>query len=164
MVMNRYSRLVVGSLLMLFASSAAIGCTCSLFSPDKSISEQVKRARAEAKAVFVGKVLTVETPAGLSYHTVTMEIQTMWKGTYAEKLTLTTARSGSCGFPFEQGGKYLVYAYLYNKTHLATTICQRTTVYRRDLIDLKYLGKATFPAERRPGGGTSLVKTGRPNQ
>lgn len=146
-----------GSLLVLFASNSARGCTCDLPPLDKAIRQQVIEARRNAKSVFTGKVLVVESPAELFYTKVTMEIQSAWKGTHTYKLIILTGRGGGdCGYRFEVGETYLVYAYQYNKSYLGTNICQRTNVLHNELVDLKYLGKPVFRA--RPARGKSSLQ------
>jgi hypothetical protein len=109
----------------------------------------VIEARQKAKAVFVGKVLAVDSPSELLYNKVTIELESAWKGIRPAKLIILTGRgSGDCGYRFEVGETYLVFAYQYNKSYLGTNICQRTNVLSNASVDLKHLGKPVFTAPR----------------
>jgi|GEM_PF-3153906 len=139
--MSKYLWFIFCLLGLLIVPRVVIACTCDLPMQGKSVKRQVNDSLANATAVFVGKVLSVESPHDSLDDMITMEVQSVWKGTYAEKLVIFTGRDHSCGFPFEEGGTYLVYASLYNKKYLGTNRCQRTAVHHKDLVDLKYLGK-----------------------
>ena len=135
------------SLGLFFPGSTSVkGCSCSIVSLfNKSIREQVLEAHREAKAVFVGKVVTVESPPNAHYRMVTLEIQSGWKGPSTDRLVIMTGQGGGdCGYAFEVGETYLVYAYQYNKSYLGTNICQRTKPVGGASSDLEYLGKPRF--------------------
>ena len=132
--------------LFLIPAKPARACTC--FTPDagKSVERQVLEARKQSKAVFVGKVREIITPAEPSSISVIFQVQTGWKGIKSEAITILTGREDSCGYRFQLGEVYLVYAYQSSITHLGTSICVRTKPFQTELIDLKYLGKPKFPA------------------
>ena len=132
--------------LFLFASNSANGCTCDLPPLDKSAKQQVIEARHKAKAVLMGRVLNVDSPDELFYRKVTVEVYSAWKGSRTEKITIFTGRGGNCGYTFEVGATYLIYAYQYNGSSLGTNICQRTKKVDDASVDLRYLGKPEFKA------------------
>jgi hypothetical protein len=75
-----------------------------------------------------------------------------WKGTKEKIVPLTTANDGAaCGFTFEFGKSYLVYAYLGGletdeKRLLETNICTRTCPFEAEAKEeIKLLGKPKMP-------------------
>lgn len=68
-----------------------------------------------------------------------------WKGVSEDSIMLRTADSGPmCGYPFEQGRDYLVYAYG-DPEHLDTGLCGRTQPFEAAFSDLAYLGPGYIP-------------------
>lgn len=58
-----------------------------------------------------------------------------------EVVLLTGSGRGDCGYLFEVGQNYLVYAYGPDVDHLGTNICQRTAPLSAGGGDLKILGR-----------------------
>lgn len=88
-----------------WGSSRAQACSCR-------VRSQADIAR-EAAAIFEGRVLSVDRGDGLTGKRPTIELQVVrsWKGMDAEHATVTTGFSDAdCGFGFQQGESYLVYA------------------------------------------------------
>jgi hypothetical protein len=133
-------------LLLPIAAKPARACKCVSPEARKSVERQILEARKQSKAVFVGKVREIITPAEPSSVSVILQVQTGWKGIKSEAITILTGREGSCGYPFQLGESYLVYAYQSSITHLGTSTCGRTQPFQTDIIDLKFLGKPKFPA------------------
>lgn len=159
--MNKYYLLLCSLALVFAASTPVKSCTCDLFPLNKSTRQQVLEAHDKAKALFVGKVLSVESSPGVYYRKVTLEIQSVWKGPHEEQLViLTGSGGGDCGYNFEVDGTYLVYAYQYNKSDLGTNICQRTKLVSRASADLENLGEpkvsnATLGSDTQKSVGTA---------
>ena len=128
------------------AAKAASACKCVSPEAGKSAERQILEARKQSKAVFVGKVREIITPAEPSSISVIFQVQTGWKGIKSEAVMILTGREDSCGYPFQLGAVYLVYAYQSSITHLGTSTCGRTQPFQSDIIDLKFLGKPKFPA------------------
>ena len=135
-------------LLLLVPIAAKPASACKCVSPEavKSVERQILEARKQSKAVFIGKVREIITPAEPSSISVIFQVQTGWKGIKSEAIMILTERESSCGYPFQLGKVYLVYAYQSSITHLGTSICVRTQPFQTDIIDLKFLGKPKFPA------------------
>lgn len=119
--------------LLLFVTvslTPAVACSCNTPPP-------IENALTEADAVFVGRVVEMAIQrhdGGLEKNACRFEIIEIFKGIEARKktvLVLTAMDSGSCGYPFELGDKYLVYAYNH-KEDIATNMCQRTKPLVRD--------------------------------
>ena len=79
---------------------------------------------------------------------VTLEVRRVWKGDVAERIDIYTANECCiCGYPFERGKEYLIYAYRLPSGRLATTICSRTRPMSRAREDLDALGPGTLPSK-----------------
>lgn len=105
----------------------AFGCSCDTLPP-----MEVEFARSDT--VFVGRVvqMAVEPRSEGNYRyevrVCRFQISEGFKGFEDQKkeVTVVTRMSGSaCGFPFELGERYLVYASVYHG-EMETSICRRT--------------------------------------
>ena len=108
-------------------------------------------ARDQADAVFAGRVIGLRLvpqagsdPAALSFSIedleVTMLVHSLWKGDVSEEQRLfTTFTCCVCGFRFEIGEEYLVYATLVEGV-LRTSMCTRTALLSAASEDLGILG------------------------
>ncbi|SFX05347.1 hypothetical protein SAMN04487866_101343 [Thermoactinomyces sp. DSM 45891] len=93
----------------------------------------------KSSAVFVGKVVKLERDT--NQHIAILHVSKRWKGDLDPELIVYTALSeASCGFEFEMGKEYLVYATKENG-HLTTTICSRTKLLSEAQADLDALNK-----------------------
>lgn len=114
-----------------------------------TVAEEVERA----DAVFVGAVDAVDTNAYGKYVynptiiyvyepvMVTFIVQEYWKGVFSEPLVIHTGQGGGdCGYPFEDGESYLVYAYADEQGDLHANICSRTALLSDAAYDLAKLG------------------------
>ena len=128
--------------LLVCAQAENPACTCSLPLPKDSLKKQVKKALTESRAVFAGKVLEInESPQAYSV-VVRLKVEQSWKGLFLEEINIVTGRGGGdCGYRFEVGESYIVYAYGPSESILATDICQRTAKLTEAREDLKVLGK-----------------------
>lgn len=115
-------------------------CTCL---PPPPPSEAV----AKADAVFLGKILTFEEIAGQYQRLARFEIIKVWKGRPERVDSVMTAlNSAACGYDFQTGETYLVYAYKAESGDLHTNICTRTRIEREAAADLAYLNNfSEFP-------------------
>lgn len=117
----------------------------------------VPRSLESAEAVFTGRVVAMRDTIMGSAHgswtqrVVTLRVDRAWKG--AESgivVVLTGSGGGDCGFPFERGESYLVYAHGRPGELLQTGICGRTAELSRAAADLRDLGE---PSRRWPSPG-----------
>lgn len=138
---------------------------CSCMPPASAPAELTK-----ADAVFVGRAVSVVTEeremaeirSFFSQHRVTFELQRVWKGLpEGETVTVTTAADGAaCGYAFEEGKTYLVFAYEVRQDReseegggedgagdgpedrqLTTNLCTRNAPLRRAGEDVAALGE-----------------------
>jgi hypothetical protein len=87
---------------------------------------------------------------------VTVQVQTAWKGVTTTPVLVQTAASGaSCGYHFVTGRQYLIYAYG-DGARLGTGLCTRTTVLSQAAADLAYL-QTVPPLTVTPAPGAGLL-------
>lgn len=131
------------------AAEAEAMCTC--LSPKRPACE----VWWQTSAVFSGRVTRIETVREevdgqiRVKRLVTMRVQERWRGLAGERdvVVATGAGGGDCGFQFEQGQTYLVYANQSSETgRYETGICSRTARLEEAAVDIAYLQSlATAP-------------------
>jgi hypothetical protein len=144
----RFARLA-GFFLMVFVTSrSSFGCTCSG-------GVLICNTYWATDTVFLGRVTKIQgipgIPGGPSAQwpatLVDFEVTEHFRGASAASITVRTGRGGGdCGYPFEPGKTYLVFA---SGSPLNTGICNPTMPVERADEALAYLRKA--PLE--PSGG-----------
>jgi len=123
---------VTGILIM---PGSAHACSCV---PPGSQQEEL----AESDAVFSGMVTSVTNDA-----TATFDVKRVWKGAVTGQDTVKTPEnSAMCGFGFQEGKSYVVYASENDDGEWHTTICTRTTSLDNARTDIEELGDARDPA------------------
>lgn len=83
---------------------------------------------------------------------VLFAVQNTWKGINETQVIITTGLGGGdCGYEFEEGKEYLVYAFesrMYSEEEkLVTIICDRTTLLNSAEEDLSILGEGKSPTK-----------------
>jgi len=145
------TRLLFASFVMLAVLSfprPATACSCSRTS--------VTDAFARADVVFTGRVVSIRLGIPLEPDAIstadpvliTLDVSGYWKGPVGRVMTVTTRRSEmSCGFTFQTGRDYLVYADK-GEAGLTTGLCERTSSVTKAADDLKSLGVARVPPKQ----------------
>lgn len=128
----------------LFAGEVLFACSCAPPPPPK-------KALETSAAVCLVEVTQIEE-AGVN-NKVTLKVERWWKGGTGEELVVLTSRGGaSCGYGFQKGGKYLVYAHASEKDKpLNVSLCSRTRT-KKDADtsgDFKELGEGTAPEKKK---------------
>lgn len=139
--MKKYLYISFAIAAFLFAApESSYACSCFVPLAD-SVEKQVENALDEAAAVFSGKVVEVTPTTDDSYSVnVKFKVTSKWKGVSDKIVVVNTGQNTAmCGFNFEVGKTYVVYAHRID-SGLSTTICSRTAEYRKD-GDAKYLKK-----------------------
>lgn len=130
--MNKKVILALALTLGFGLSDMALACTCA---PPPPPAE----ARDAADSVFSGRVLSV-TP-GKNGLDVEIQVDRSWKQARCGTVVVQTASdSAACGFGFEVGKSYLVYADI-EKGKLTTSLCSRTRAIEDAGEDLAALGE-----------------------
>ncbi|HAX80395.1 MAG TPA: hypothetical protein DCY88_32310 [Cyanobacteria bacterium UBA11372] len=132
--------LSAASLLAIFQATAAYACSCIPSNPQQSFES--------AQAVFAGRVIDVIQPNPDSEVQVRFEVSRIWKGQKRPQIVvMTSSSSASCGYSFQAGEQYLVYASR-QKSQLETGLCSGTKPLSMAEQDLAVLGEGETP---RPG-------------
>jgi hypothetical protein len=113
------------------------------------------KAFANTPTVFAGRVVKIstinlETASGDDYkdRLVFFQVDRSYRGWAANTAEVVTGwGGGDCGYEFQEGLRYLVYAYPDSPTgKLVTGICQRTRPLSQAAEDLEYLSKKDDPS------------------
>lgn len=108
-----------------------------------------QEALASSAAVFEGTVTDVRAPEGEAEHgnlVVTLRVGRRFKAAEADTVTVTTSSSSAaCGYGFEQGRTYLVYAQDGGDGQLSASLCSRTARIEDAADDLSALGGGQGP-------------------
>ena len=105
-----------------------------------------------SRAVFAGQVTDIDVPGGVIQSSadpvkVSFDVSQSWKGPIEKNITVSTARSGaSCGYGFQTGREYLVYA-RGDDHDLLVSLCSRTTLLAYASDDLSVLSEGASPSE-----------------
>ena len=131
------------ALLVLLLAPPSPAWACSCVPPDPP-----PIAFANMEAVFVGNVTQISDPSwpgGLVSSAdpvrVVLQVNDSWKGVTTATVLVETAVSGaSCGYTFDVGRQYVVYAYDHDNNGVwATNMCTRTNDVANAAADLTYL-------------------------
>jgi len=135
---------------------------CSCVPPGPPLEEL-----ARASAVFRGKVVAIDQLGAVKR--INVQVTTVWKGSVtSETLIQTSGDSAACGFPFEVGSEYLIYANATATTSanerpvapLSTYLCSRTQLASRATDDFGALGPGQAPTPGLPNTGGGVVTAG----
>ena len=153
---------VLGVVVLL--PDCAYACSCAM--PPGDQKERAERALSGSEAVFSGEVVDFEKSAptttmmegtmmgitGGGTATATLRVYEVWKGPKQRTVEVTTvADSGmGCGYPFEEGREYLVYA----GKGMSVDLCSETKPLAKAGADLAMLGDG-----QKPKGGAALGDT-----
>ena len=124
-------------------------------------TDSTDERKDEASAVFLGRVVKIyfeDWPFDIDSAlvppdeplTVEFRVRSVWKGEVSEIMSVSTARSEPCGYPFGMHGDYLVYADG-DQEALEVLACGGTKRFDEAQEDLFSLGEGYLPApsERR---------------
>lgn len=142
--------LLAAVLLGLVQADRAKACSCIRETPEEGF--------ARAEAVFSGRIAEVapNPDSERGGFQVTIEVFEVWKGASRPIVKVTTAASSAiCGYAFQKGRSYLVYASRDGKRPLRVSLCSRTQLLEKAAEDLKSLGK---PSVRMSAADTKSQK------
>lgn len=140
---------LVLSFMIISIPSTIYACSCAEI---PTVEEELERS----KAVFTGNAITIKEQRHLDgsiTKSVLFGVTKTWKGVSESQVIITTGLGGGdCGYEFEQGKEYLVYANnssMYGeKDDLVTIICDRTNELITAQEDLALLGQGKIPTEQ----------------
>jgi len=121
-----------------------------------SIEAQVSHAKQYSDAVFAGSVIRVDSTSApyvtgtrgnrSLYRRATMVLRRQWKGALPDTVEVWTPRNGAmCGYEFEMGKSYLVFARLGETGRLHTGLCTLTQSLGRAARYVLALGEPVVP-------------------
>jgi hypothetical protein len=148
-IMNMLLCVVFSLISISIGPATSHACSCA---EPPSVESELERS----KAVFSGEVLEVKEQKdfrGYMKNKVLFEVTDTWKGVTESQVIITTGSGGGdCGFGFQVGQEYLVYASestMYSdEAELVTIICDRTTELSSAQEDLAVLGEGKPPTEQ----------------
>ncbi|MEK7725292.1 MAG: hypothetical protein AAB336_13140 [Acidobacteriota bacterium] len=125
--MKRVLFIMLMSLMFLFATAEdSLACSCQLSM--KPVKQQVKDSYNSSTAIFSGEVTEIVSNDEFSI-TVKFKVTKSWKSKFQSDITTKTSKDSSmCGYSFEVGKKYFVYANG-SKNELSTNNCSRTAIF-----------------------------------
>lgn len=106
-------------------------------------------------AVFTGEVTEIRKNEATRFGgmEITLRTKKVWKGDADKEIKVRTAgSSAACGYPFQKGTTYLVYAVRDEADPLRVSLCSRTAPVDAAKEDLDFLGKPTHVLEGRKRG------------
>jgi hypothetical protein len=144
--------------LVALLPDCAFACSCAL--PPGSPEERAREASSSSTAVFSAEAVDVEESPptttmiegtmafimGEDTATVFLRVSEVWKGPRRQTVVVDAAAdSGSgCGYPFEEGREYLVYA---TEEDPSVTLCSETKPLSEADADLGALGDGEAPED-----------------
>jgi hypothetical protein len=143
-------------LTVIFACSAIISNAASekAYACEVTSLQSIGEAEASSSAIFSGKVTEfniVAISSGIKDVRVALfEVDRYWKNPaeteYSrERVVFTAIDSGACGYDFEIGKSYLVYAHTQENGSLETSIGTRTMPLENAQEDIAVLGEGISP-------------------
>jgi hypothetical protein len=131
--------------LIVVLQGEAIACSC--VRPGPSETENINSAVKDSAAVISGEVVEITENTQFS-KLVKININSVWKGSKKRQIEITTGNGGGdCGFPFEVGEIYLIFANGSKGGEYSTNICNRTNLLSLSETDLKVLKKPKYMFE-----------------
>lgn len=147
--MKQLIYLALASILtLLVLTSLTAACSCVIAKP---VIEELNNSAS----VFLGTVMSVKEGTLSQNVVIEFDVNQSWKGIKSKKITVvTTSSSASCGYFFEEGKTYLVYAHE-SEGQLSVSLCSRTTdleYAQSDITELNTLnaGNVTQPSVPTP--------------
>lgn len=126
-----------------FGAAESFACSCIL-DEETPAEIQIKKAYESAAAVFSGEVVEITKEPDDFNVRVKLKLEKSWKSDLSEEVIIRTGiNDGLCGYKFEIGKKYLVYASGENE-NLRTDICRRTASLSKN-SDIVVLDKIKKP-------------------
>lgn len=145
--------------LVSFFKTPDVAYACSCIMPGLPLEEMER-----SEAVFSAEVVDIRgsepfsgNSSGIEPKLVAMEVSEVWKGSVeAEVVVQTAADSAACGYDFQVGGEYLVYASTTDGA-LSVSLCSRTMPLSNAGEDLAALGEGVAPAPVEAAEETSPI-------
>ena len=136
--MARYLFSLCIALAWLLTPRSAAACSCA--------EQPFETARASAAAIFEARVASIETEDGTRH--VRFDVVQTWLAAEHEHVEVVTAETeAACGFTFEPGQSYLVYASGLEGEAYRVSLCSRTRLMAEADDDRALLGSGVVPVD-----------------
>jgi hypothetical protein len=139
--------------LLLFTQRNVSACSC--VDIPQTLEQEIKGRLKASKAVFSGEILKINETSqrrdvtGLDV-TVKIRLKEVWKGQLTKEVIITTPdNSAACGYSFQVGKSYLVFADTTKGKILGTGLCSGNRRLETATEELKILGKGKKPQKRK---------------
>ena len=139
--------------LLLLTQINVFACSCGNI--PQTLEQEIKGRLKASKAVFSGEILKISETSqrqdvtGLNV-TVKIRLKEVWKGQLTKEVIINTPdNSAACGYSFEVGKSYLVFAHSRKGKILATGLCSGNRALETATEELKILGKGKKPQKRK---------------
>lgn len=119
--------IVLFTVVLMYLAIPRDACACTCVEYD-SIEEQIKENISTVDAIFIGTVTDIEE-INEEELKITFSVSRVWKGPQYTLLVVETYNpetTAACGFPFQVGGAYIVFAYG-SEYLLGTSTCTATS-------------------------------------
>jgi hypothetical protein len=154
----RFHLLVSAIFILTLSSAPAFCCKCVSPPPDIKAAKALAQWTANSSdAIFEGRVERIDLKWALMeakvgdvvstdpdqdppYMLVSFDVSRSYRGPQQQKVRIRTGLGGGdCGFRFEVGEQYLVYAFAHESGQLSTGICSGTGLLKESQANLSYL-------------------------
>ena len=126
--------------LVALPASRAEACSCAELGVEEAI--------AGAHAIFEGVVDSSEVDDAADVRVVRFAVTQAWRGVSTERVEVHThASEAACGYSFEVGRAYLVYASRASDDGLRVSLCSRTRLMDEAGEDRRVLGSGVVPVD-----------------
>lgn len=146
---RRNPRLIAAFAALFFIRPVpAHACSCA-------VADSAHEAWIDSALVFTGRFVDNEGEEEMGQLPHNFEVDRVWKGPVSPILTVYTSDSdASCGYPFQRGESYLVYAHFWQSEGVFSTgLCSRNSPIAMAGGDMRELGVPRVP----PGVGSVHV-------
>ncbi|OBZ17016.1 hypothetical protein [Bacillus sp. FJAT-26390] len=131
---------------MLFFPNDASACSC--VRPDS-----IEEAKNKSDAVFEGTAKSVKPSSIALFRSsakavkASFQVNEVWKGHVTPTIeVLTASGSDTCGFVFQEGERYLVYAAATGKS-MEVSLCSGTMLHSKANEHITWLGSGSLPPQ-----------------
>jgi hypothetical protein len=137
--------LLIGLAVGFGFTGKAYACSCQEGPRDKDFEASA--------AVFEGQVIALDPGVNAVGHPgqirrVDLKVVRTWKGANTEQVAVFTPISGSeCGYAFQVGKSYLIYAIEVKESQLAVSACGRTREISKAGSDIDAMGMGSVPVK-----------------
>ena len=125
--------------LLILIQVEALACRC-VVNQDQTLEQKINANLKTAKAVFSGEVVEITTTPNSQDIFVKIRVEESWKEILPEEMYIATDNS-SCGYRFEKGKNYLVFAKSSDEYGLSTAKCLSNKELENAAEELKILGE-----------------------